>query len=276
LAEVEIRLQCLAIGIEPAFGVVHADRAGRDSMVLDIFEVARPAVEAHVLCLVEQRTFRRSDFEQDPNGAVRVLMPLSHELSVSMQAFGQAAAPYVEEVRNLLADRVESKIGRPTPLTRRRSRTGAAAVKARKALAAARAQADGSTRPQTGRTLSAWVCPDCGGEVTERHRVRCDTCIDRDPRQTPELRAKRAAAISARRQAEAAWEDAGMDPEYYRSMVLPALATVKLSAIVEACGVSRGSASTWRAGKRSPHPSHWPALAELAGLRTAGQSVATE
>jgi hypothetical protein len=84
--------------------------------------------------------------------------------------------------------------------------------------------------------------------------VRCDACIDRDPRQTPELRAKRAAAISARRQAEAAWKGVGMDPEFFRSMVLPALATVKLSAIVEVCGVAKGTASDWRAGKRTPHP----------------------
>ena len=45
-----------------------------------------------------------------------------------------------------------------------------------------------------------------------------------------------------------------MDPEFFRSMVLPALATVKLSAIVEVCGVAKGTASDWRAGKRTPHP----------------------
>ena len=150
-------------------------------------------------------------------------------------------------------------------------------MKARKgALAAARAQADGSKRPPQRNASTAWVCPDCGGAVTQRHRVRCDACIDRDPRQTPDLRAKREAAISARRQAEAAWEGAGVDPEFFRSMILPALATVKLSAIVEACGVSKGTASYWRSGKWTPHPSRWPALAELAGLGTAGQSVTTE
>jgi hypothetical protein len=189
-------------------------------------------------------------------------MPLSHDVSVAMNAFGRAAAPYVEEVRNLLADGVETKIGRPTPLTRRQNRAGAAAVKARKALAAARAQADGS-KPSQRSTSSAWVCPDCGGAVTQRRRVRCDACIDRDPRQTLELRAKRAAAISARRQAEAAWEGAGMDPEGFRSTILPGLATVKLSAIIQACGVSKGTASYWRSGKWTPHPSHWSKLAEL-------------
>jgi hypothetical protein len=67
-----------------------------------------------------------------------------------------------------------------------------------------------------------------------------------------------------------------MNPEFFRSMVLPALATVKLSAIVEACGMAKGTASDWRRGKRTPHPSHWPALAELAGLGTGGQSVIEE
>jgi hypothetical protein len=71
-------------------------------------------------------------------------------------------------------------------------------------------------------------------------------------------------------------QGAGLQPEVFRSMVLPALATVKLSAIVESCGVAKGTASNWRAGKQTPHPSHWSALAELTGLRTAGQSVTTE
>jgi len=57
-----------------------------------------------------------------------------------------------------------------------------------------------------------------------------------------------------------------MDPERFRSVILPGIATVKLSAIVEACGVSKGTASYWRSGKWTPHPSHWSKLAELAGV----------
>jgi hypothetical protein len=60
-----------------------------------------------------------------------------------------------------------------------------------------------------------------------------------------------------------------MDPALFRSMVLPALATIKLSAIVKTCGVARGTASNWRTGKWAPHPSHWSKLAELAAVSTA-------
>ena len=44
------------------------------------------------------------------------------------------------------------------------------------------------------------------------------------------------------------------------------LATVTLSAIVAACGVSKGTASAWRAGRYVPPLRHWEALAELAGV----------
>lgn len=43
------------------------------------------------------------------------------------------------------------------------------------------------------------------------------------------------------------------------------LATVKLSAIVAACGVSKATASAW-AGRYVPPVRHWEALAELVGV----------
>jgi hypothetical protein len=55
-----------------------------------------------------------------------------------------------------------------------------------------------------------------------------------------------------------------MDPERFETTVLPALASVKLAAIVEACGVSKSTASSWRTGKVRPHPMHWQNLSELA------------
>jgi hypothetical protein len=46
------------------------------------------------------------------------------------------------------------------------------------------------------------------------------------------------------------------------------MAGVKLSAIVEAIGMSKDYASQIRAGKWTPHVSTWPALARLAGVPT--------
>ena len=119
-------------------------------------------------------------------------------------------------------------------------------------------------------TFPLWTCPDCGGEVSERHRVRCDSCIGADPRQGLELRATRAAAILARKQALQARADAGLpawaDRDWYRAEVLPRLGRHKLSEIVEASGCSKASASDYRAGRHVPHVSTWAALAELVGV----------
>jgi hypothetical protein len=54
-----------------------------------------------------------------------------------------------------------------------------------------------------------------------------------------------------------------VDPERFETAVLPVLGSVKLAVIVEACGVSKSTASSWRTGKVRPHPMHWQRLSEL-------------
>ncbi len=48
------------------------------------------------------------------------------------------------------------------------------------------------------------------------------------------------------------------------------LAAVKLSAIMEACGVSKATASAWRAGRYVPPVRHWKALGGLASAHQIG------
>jgi hypothetical protein len=84
----------------------------------------------------------------------------------------------------------------------------------------------------------------------------------------PEIRGRRRAAIAARKRALSEWDkanpDAVYDPELFRREILPRLAGVKLSEIVEATGMSKSFASQVRAGKFTPHVSTWLALAGLA------------
>ena len=54
------------------------------------------------------------------------------------------------------------------------------------------------------------------------------------------------------------------DPELFRREILPRLASVKLSAIVEATGMSKASASDIRREKWTPPASTWKALSTLA------------
>ena len=67
------------------------------------------------------------------------------------------------------------------------------------------------------------------------------------------------------------------DPEWFRRDVLPRLAGVKLSEIVEEAGCSKAYASDIRRGKWTPHVSTWGALARLAGAEVefAAQGVDT-
>jgi transcriptional regulator with XRE-family HTH domain len=85
------------------------------------------------------------------------------------------------------------------------------------------------------------------------------------------VRGRRGAAIAARKRALTEWEQANpgtvYDPEWFAREVLPGLAGVKLSEIVEATGMSKAYASDVRRGKWTPHVSTWPALAEVVGHR---------
>jgi CRISPR-associated endonuclease Cas1 len=66
ILEAETRLACLTIGLDPGLGIVHVDYRSRDSFALDLMEAARPAVDAYVLELLQERTFTRRDFAETP------------------------------------------------------------------------------------------------------------------------------------------------------------------------------------------------------------------
>ncbi len=273
LVRARATMVCHALGLAPELAVVHADMARRDSLACDLQEPVRPAVEEHVLDLFEARTFRRPDFLEGPDGEVRLGMGLRQELAATSPRWGALVAPVAEHVRGMLAQAVrEGGTSRlvtlgAAPISGARRKKAAGEVVARKRLMA---DLRGRKAPP-GRQPSLWSCPSCGGEVTNPRRVRCDACMSADPRQRPGLRRSRAQAISARRQAEAGWSRKHhpgivVDRRWAVEELRPALAEVKLSAIIEATGVAKSTASGWRSGRHLPHPMHWQALTELAGV----------
>jgi CRISPR-associated endonuclease Cas1 len=150
------------------------------------------------------------------------------------------------------------------------------------------------------------ICRGCGGVLTpepDRRRPRgayCPACLARRRREigdalpsaasnraaeftnrtgtsathNPEARERRQRANAKRRAEQAVWDakhdGEEHDPEWFRSQVLPGLITVTLVAIAHATGMSTSSASKVRAGRRIPHPRHWPTLALLAGVQQPG------
>ncbi|HXY46064.1 MAG TPA: hypothetical protein VEH29_17900, partial [Acidimicrobiales bacterium] len=163
-------------------------------------EPIRPAVDTYVLDLLERRTFRKVEFVESSEGHVRLRGPLTHELAETMPIWARSLAPTAEHVAHVFGRAIAGKYQAVTPLTRRRTRDAQAIVKARKTWATTtRGSSSAKQRPTDATERTALTCLDCGGPVTNRRHVRCDRCIGADPRQTPELRGRRGAAIAARK-----------------------------------------------------------------------------
>jgi len=102
--------------------------------------------------------------------------------------------------------------------------------------------------------------------------VRCPTCWEGQPAQSREARRRRGRSIAMARSELDAWRaehpHAQANPADF-APVLAGLAPVTLRAIMDACSVSKATASGWRSGRHVPALMHWPALAELAGVALA-------
>ena len=205
-----------------------------------------------------------------PKGQCRLLAPLTHELAASLPMWSRPIAPWAEYAAHTFGQAMQGKYVSSTPLTARRSVDANAIVRARGSAFMARGAVPSRPRqaPEASGTQERW-CLDCGGRVTNSRRVRCDDYIGADSGQTEEIRGRRAQAIASRKRALVEWEqanpDVAYDPDLFRREILPGLKGVKLSAIVEATGISKGYASNVRSGKYTPHVSTWRALAELLG-----------
>jgi CRISPR-associated endonuclease Cas1 len=103
LLEAETRIACLAVGLDPGLGIVHADVRGRDSLALDLMEAVRPQVDRYLLELLQRRVFRLSDFHETRKGGCRVLRPLTHHLAETTAEWAWLVAPVAEKVAGMLA-----------------------------------------------------------------------------------------------------------------------------------------------------------------------------
>ncbi len=282
LAEVEARFACVRLGLDPGLGVLHADAPGRDSLALDVIEPIRPAVDRFVLDLISERMFHKRDFIERTDGHVRMAAPLSHELAATMPTWRRALAPHAEKVAHLFAEQVAGKLVTSTPLSNAKATAAQAAVRRRKTQEA-RTRAEAATSehrvtkpvrrpatvdPERAATLFA-TCVDCGGQLARSRHVRCPACWERQPGQSRDARRRRGRSIAMARSELERWKaehpHANADPTAFES-IRARLGTVKLPAIMTACGVSKGTASAWRAGRYVPPLRHWDSLAALAGV----------
>jgi CRISPR-associated endonuclease Cas1 len=280
LLEGETRIACLACGLDPAVGILHADVRGRDSFVLDLMEPIRPAVDGYLLDLLQQRTLRAADFYQTRKGVCRVLSPFSHTLAETTTSWARLIAPVAEEVAAMLASAPGSRIDRlTTPLTNANRQAGRAAM--RRTARTARPRA-----PKPPRT-----CQRCGGELPHRDRRVCDACLaetqaeqfdtfrgtglaalerlkleGRDPTHGGPAARKRGQAIADRKREIAEWEARYgqlVELTAFKREILPLIQEVPLSRLARATGLSLRYVSQIRRGERVPHPKHWSSFRNL-------------
>jgi len=278
LGEAESRRACSALGLDPALGVLHHDRAHRDSLALDILEPLRPTIERTILDLLTRRRFGPVDFVETPDGQCQLTESVTHPLAESMTGWGRTLSPIVEHVAAALADSATGKIRARTPLTN--STRVTAGQPGRRARSVARAIALAGTArvdrhcEHCGRTLTGAarkVCADCRPEQRRRHLAdmtaasRTDAWRERSTNDA--ARQKRAASIAANRAESTRWEtERGhqvADRAAYLRDTAPLLESLTTADVARALGVSRSSALRIRTGKLIPHVRHWAPLHTL-------------
>jgi CRISPR-associated endonuclease Cas1 len=272
ILEAETRLACLKLGLDPGLGVVHVDHQNRDSFALDLMEAARPSVDTYLLELVQNRTFRRSDFAETPRGICRISLPLSHELAETAPHWAAAIAPAAEAAARLLAHSEASRVAKvSTPLTGRNrlARYGSE-----------------PRLPRLKTPTMNGTCKDCGGLLPRRGRVYCDDCLPtnsqrgsglsatewtqrkgHDPTHGATASIARATSNVARKREAREWDQKHgklVDLSSFEREILPLIRGVPLSRLQKATGLSLRYVSLIRRGERVPHPRHWQALLEAA------------
>jgi CRISPR-associated endonuclease Cas1 len=209
LLESEARLALLTVGLDPTLGVLHADQRNRDSFALDAMEPIRPAVDAFVLDLLEERILTSRDFAELPNGICRVRAPLTHELALTLGRWRLLLAPIVTHLaqvfRAALLGRGENNATRPraadSPRTNRKtaetprtngpfpSRESPAVPLPSSAQSPLRATPRKTAVPRPYAS-KAWstpraeapplvpvACVRCGKPVEKRRRRHCEECM---------------------------------------------------------------------------------------------------
>jgi CRISPR-associated endonuclease Cas1 len=268
LLEAESTLAASTLGLDPGIGVLHADTPNRDSLACDLMEVVRPDVDAFVLNLLKREPLSRRYFFEQRNGNCRLMAGFASSLSQTAPTWGRLIAPIVEWfAREIYQSKIPRRNLPPSRLTqevRRTAQGGAPAARPRPVL-----------KPDR-------VCLDCG-ETIERPHVRCDECmkeihseqmkqivhLGRVAKVGAEAQAKRAAAQRINTQAVWDWnpsdQPAWLTTEFYATKVQPRLTSISCTLMAKRLNVSYSYADHIRKG-RTPHPRHWQALAELAGL----------
>ncbi len=106
LLEVETRIACAAIGLDPDFGLLHVDDRLRESFVFDLLEPLRASADVWALELLRKEKLHPGMFHELRDGIVRLDPDLTKLLAVALmprfaKAALQAANDYAKRLRRI-------------------------------------------------------------------------------------------------------------------------------------------------------------------------------
>jgi CRISPR-associated endonuclease Cas1 len=265
--EAESRFEALKLGLDPGIGVLHFDASYRDSLACDLMEPIRPEVDAFVLDWLTKEPLSRNWFFEQRDGTCRLMAALASKLSQTAQTWARLVAPiagwFVKEISKPSVRQIESAKQPANHKQRERGDRGA-----------------WNKRPPTFNPDN--ICRGCGEKIAKPH-TNCNQCsiqinfermaraarLGRVAAHAPEAQAKRAATQKVNAYARWDWDPSTqpkwLTAQFYRRQIQPTIALIPGSKIAAILGASRSYANEIRKG-RMPHPRHWKALAELAGL----------
>lgn len=269
--ESESRLAATTLGLDPGLGVLHVDAPNRDSLALDLLEPVRPQVDAYLLDWITRQPLRREWFFEQRDGNCRLMAALAVRLAETASTWGRAVAPVAEWVAQTLWSPPSRSANKkhlvPTPLTQRRRSEGRGKKYTARANSVPRHMKICEVCGAEG--VQNRYCSSCAVEVAREHMAKVALIGHAQPR-TKRVKARISQVLSDHAVANSWWEPSSvpdwLNEECYLQKIQPHLGTIKVREIAESIHVSKPYAALIRAGRRRPHPRHWQALAELAGI----------
>src|SRR5262249_36189982 len=98
------------------------DRPNRDSLVFDVCEPVRPALESWLIRWISTEPLQRRDFLEAGTGNVRLRSNLCSRLSETAPTWGKLVAPWAEYVARALSTTASRPKSPPTRLTQQHKR----------------------------------------------------------------------------------------------------------------------------------------------------------
>ena len=235
-------------------------------------EPVRSAIDSYVLDWITRQPLKREWFFEQRDGNCRLMAPFAVRLSETASIWRRAVAPVAEWVAKQFwatTQRRTQSTHAPTHLTQAHRRAAKGGSSERSVRVA---QPTDNLCPGCGKKIrsESKTCVQCGVPTSTKNMLKAAR-IGRLTANGPEAQAKRATKARKNALAQHSWKDsdqpAWLTPEFFAGKVQPQLASVPISTIRSALGVSKWYASKIRQRYR-PHPRHWQVLADLVGVKS--------